>query len=115
MRGVGAAAVWDGLRAPDDLFRPMWQHDALPPRCAYPNFSRLIEFSLVVDSTRPNSIISETWRNCCLRLIFRKSALGRFFFDPPDLSGLAASGLRSWPFPVLCVMVIEATVPGRGC
>lgn len=77
-------------------------------------FTRLIEFGLVVDTTTPNSIIAETWRDCRLRLIFRKSAPNRIFFSSPDLSLLTGSGRRSWPFPMIFVMVIEVTVQGRG-
>jgi hypothetical protein len=92
----------------------MWQHDAIPPRCAYPNFTRLIEFGMVVDTTKLNSIITETWRNYCLRLIFRESAPSRFFFGTPDLSVLAGSGHCSWPASKLLAMAIEVTVLRRG-
>ena len=92
----------------------MGRHDTYVTRCADSNFSRLIEFGVVVDTTIPNSIIPETWRNCRLRLIFRESAPSRFFFGAPDLSVLAGSGHRSWPAPKLLMMVIEVTVPRRG-
>lgn len=76
-------------------------------------FTRLIEFGLVVDTTTPNSIIAETWRDCRLRLIFRKSAPNRIFFSSPDLSLLTGSGRRSWPVPKRQMIVIEAAVSGR--
>ena len=85
-------------------------HDVVNP---VTKFTPMIEFGIVVDTTKPNSIITETWRKCCLRLIFRKSASCRFFFGAPDLSVLAAGGRRSWPFSTLLVMGVGATVTAR--
>jgi hypothetical protein len=75
---------------------------------------RLIEFGVVVDTTKPNSIIRETCRNCCLRLIFRELESNRFFDGTPDLSVLSGDDHRFWPFLRRSMIVIEVTVPPRG-
>lgn len=89
-----AMASW----RPNILNVPVCMNRSTPSveRCSM-QIHTMIELGLVVDTTKPSSIIRETWCNHLLQRALRELVFCRFSFDPFQLALFTESGHCCFP------------------